>query len=199
MPPPPPRTPARILDQEIGDVPVDSLMPHPQNPRQGDVGAIADSIDVNGFYGAVIAQRSTRRILAGNHRWKAAKALGITHLPVLWVDVDDAHALRILFADNRDSDLASYDVKIQVDGLRALLEASGSLQGTGYDTDDLDQLLRDLGEYDPFANLVDGGVVGPGTAFDVTVQVRTAEERDRAVTTLQQAGWTATVKLVKVK
>ena len=58
-------------------VPLASLKRHPDNPRRGDVKAIALSINKNGFYGAVIVQRSTRYILAGNHRADADLGEGL--------------------------------------------------------------------------------------------------------------------------
>jgi len=127
-------------------VPVDALRQHPRNPRKGDVQAIVDSIAANGFYGAVLAQKSTGYILAGNHRWLAAKDAGATEVPVIWLDVDDDHALRILLADNRTNDLASYDDNALAELLKEIHEAHGNLLGTGYDGDDLDQLLADLGK-----------------------------------------------------
>ena len=123
---------------------LDAVQPHPRNPRQGDVGAIHQSIEANGFYGQIVAQRSTGHILAGNHRWLAAKQAGATRIPVTWVDVDDAHALRILLADNRTSDLASNDEYNLAQLLIEIQEATGDLTGTGYDGDDLDDLLADL-------------------------------------------------------
>jgi hypothetical protein len=83
-----------IINETIEQVPIGSLKPHPRNPRRGDVGAIQASIGHHGFYGAVVAQRSTRRILAGNHRWLAAQAAGLTEVPVAWVDVDDEQTQR---------------------------------------------------------------------------------------------------------
>lgn len=41
---------------EVEMVDVDRLELHPDNARQGDVGAVAESILKNGFYGAVVAQ-----------------------------------------------------------------------------------------------------------------------------------------------
>ncbi len=122
---------------------VESVRPHPKNPRQGDVGAICESIEANGFYGAIVAQRSTGFILAGNHRLMAAKAQGLTEIPCVWVDVDDDRALRILLADNRTNDLASYDDTVLAALLSDLANTS-DLTGTGYDGDDLDQLIADL-------------------------------------------------------
>ena len=89
----------KILNSTYELVEIDSLTAHPENPRRGDIEAVAQSIDQNGFYGALIAQVSTRRILLGNHRWKAAKKRGALFIAVLWVDCDDDRARRILLAD----------------------------------------------------------------------------------------------------
>ena len=129
-------------------VPVTKLHPHPDNPRQGDVGAIVTSIQQNGWYGTLVAQTSTGRVLAGNHRLQAAAQIGMTEVPVYWVDVDDVTARKILLADNRTNDLATYD-----DDLLSLLltdlASTDDLLGTGYDGDDLDDLLGDLAGFDP--------------------------------------------------
>jgi hypothetical protein len=132
----------KIAGQSYKVVPIGSVSEHPKNPRKGDVGLIGDSIVKNDFYGAVIVQKSTKQILAGNHRWKAARARGLTTLPVIFVDVDDATALRILLADNRTSDEATYDDAILLELLQQANLASG-LEGTGYDGADLAKLLAD--------------------------------------------------------
>lgn len=132
-----------FVDQKLRRMKVSELTMHPSNPRQGDVGAIHTSIDRNGFYGALIVQKNTGLVLAGNHRLLAAMQAGATSVPVLEVDVDDATATRILLADNRTNDLATYDNELLADMLQALA-AADDLLGTGYDGDDLDQLLADL-------------------------------------------------------
>lgn len=135
---------ADLLEQQLETVPVERLRPHPRNARQGDVGAICESIEANGFYGAVLAQRSSGFILAGNHRYVAAKHAGLAELPVFWVDVDDDRALRLLLVDNRANDLASYDDAALAELLRELVDSPLGLEGTGYDGDALDELLADL-------------------------------------------------------
>jgi ParB-like chromosome segregation protein Spo0J len=107
------------------------------------VGAIYQSIEANGFYGAIVAQRSTGYILAGNHRYKAAVEAGAKSVPVIWVDVDDETAVRVLLADNRTNDVASYDNAVLAEILTELAAGPG-LEGTGYDGDDLDQIIGDL-------------------------------------------------------
>lgn len=124
-----------------------SIKPHPMNPRMGDLEAIGQSIDINGFYGAVVVSRRTGHILAGNHRYMAARAAGADSVPVAWVDVDETGEQRILAADNRTSDLGGYDDA----ALALLLEsvaADGGLLGTGYDDDDLNALLSSVSAFD---------------------------------------------------
>lgn len=155
---------------------VGAVRPHPANPRQGDVGAIYESIEANGFFGAVLAQRSTGYILAGNHRYKAAMEAGLQSVPVIWADVDDDRALRILLADNRTNDKASYDDNALAAILSDLANTS-DLVGTGYDGDDLDQLIADLAgrmkeyepqnkEIDPESLLGDGACKCPRCGFE---------------------------------
>lgn len=110
-------------------VEVDKLKPHPANPRRGNVPKIRESIQRNGFFGALVAQRSTGYVLVGNHRLEAAKLEGVRRVPVLWKLVDDEEAKAILLADNRTSDIAGYDEQALAD----LLESMGSLEGTGFD------------------------------------------------------------------
>jgi site-specific DNA-methyltransferase (adenine-specific) len=124
--------------------PITQLKPHPQNVRQGDVGAISQSLEQHGQYRPIVVQQSTGFILAGNHTYKAAKALKWKDIAATYVDVDDEQALRILLIDNRANDLASYDDSALVEMLKALMDTELKLDGTGFDPSDLDQLLKDL-------------------------------------------------------
>ena len=116
---------------------VDTLRPHTDNPRNGDLDAIAESILVNGLYRPVYAQRSTGMILAGNHTYAAALGLGATRLPVVWLDVDDRLATRILLGDNRIADLGDYDQAQLLDVLHLLQIEEDGLLGTGYVDEDV--------------------------------------------------------------
>lgn len=89
-------------------VPITRLKPHTKNVNQGDFGAIEESIQENGFFGALVVNRQGAEILVGNHRYHVAKQLGYSELPVTWVDVDPETALRILLADNRTALIVNY-------------------------------------------------------------------------------------------
>ena len=123
--------------------PIDSVQPHPRNVRQGDVGAIATSLNLNGQYRPIVVHKSTNNILAGNHTYKAAVSLDWTHIAITYVDCTDEQALKILLADNKANDLASYDDSALADLLKDLVGGPG-LDGTLYELSDLDDLIAML-------------------------------------------------------
>jgi len=63
----------KTINEGYEEVALSRLKVHPQNANQGDFGAIQESVQENGFFGALTVQRSTGRILAGNHRYEVAK------------------------------------------------------------------------------------------------------------------------------
>lgn len=151
------------VDAEI--VPIGDLKSYPKNPRRGDVDAIARSLEKNGQYKPIVASRKDKTILAGNHTWRAARSLGWTHIAVSWVDVDDKQAQKIVLADNRTSDMSSYDDN----KLAELLTSLPDLEGTGFTQVDVDQLMAMLegdGEFQA-PNIERTGKVGDGVRIVV--------------------------------
>ncbi|MFC7108042.1 ParB/RepB/Spo0J family partition protein [Nonomuraea rubra] len=124
------------MSQTYRMVSVADLEPHPDNPHQGDVDVIAESIKKNGFYGTVLVQKSQMRIIAGEHRWRGAKANHLRQVPALIIDVDDDTATRIMLADNRTAEFGAYDDHALAD----LLHGLDDLDGTGWTEQDLDDL-----------------------------------------------------------
>ncbi|MFI6497162.1 ParB/RepB/Spo0J family partition protein [Nonomuraea typhae] len=128
-----------IVSQTYRMVPVGDLESHPDNPHRGDVDVIARSIEKNGFYGTVLVQANRMRIIAGEHRWRGAKANGLEQVPALVIDVDDDTATRIMLADNRTAEFGGYDDQL----LAELLSDLDDLDGTGWSDNDLNDLLAD--------------------------------------------------------
>jgi DNA modification methylase len=135
---------SRVINKEIEQVAIDLLKHHPRNANQGDVEAIKKSLAVNGWYGSVVANLSTKHILAGNHRVMAAKALGWETVPVQWVDVTPEEELRILVVDNRTTRIGQDDTTKITDILAELANTPIGLDGTGYGAADLDALIDEL-------------------------------------------------------
>ena len=138
----------RKIEHTIVDI--DSVQAHPKNVRQGDIGAISESLKAHGQYRPIVVDKRTNHILAGNHTWKAAKSLGWTQINAGFIETkNDDEAIRILLADNRTTDLASYDDAELANLLKDLAETDDGLIGTAFDGDALDQLLMDL-EQEPY-------------------------------------------------
>lgn len=174
-----------MTDNAVEFVDPATLIVHPENPRRGDIDSIVMSIERNGWFGTVVAQRSTSRVLAGNHRLMAAQRLGLAEVPVFWVDVDDDTALRILIADNRTSDLATYDDAALVD-LLTRLDTDENLDGTGYSANDLADLA---------AILTESPIDGPDTNYSRTIEAPVYHPTgDKPETTeMYDAGYTSTL------
>lgn len=160
---------AKIAEDLKGSViPIDDIHSHPVNPRRGDVTGIAESLEVNGQYSPVVVDARNGNILAGNHTWRAAKSLGWEEIAVVHVDVDDNQAKRILLADNRTSDLASYDNQ----NLIALIESlKPDLEGSGWDSRALERLYQLEEGEDLFGESTGGGGLGEDDLFPTTVKI----------------------------
>ena len=119
-------------------VQITNLIPYPANPREGDIGAIIESLEANGQYRPIVANKRTGHILTGNHTYQAAKALGWFEIAVSWVDVDEDQELKIVLIDNRTSDLATYDT---VELKTHLVNSAGQFKGTGFQAEDVSEIL----------------------------------------------------------
>jgi hypothetical protein len=131
------------VDQTFDEaIAVEELSEHPDNPRRGDDEAVAESIDANGFFGAVLVHKQTGHVLAGNTRLRVARAADEPSIPGFWIDCDEATAKRILLADNRVSDLAYYDDQRLLAVLQSVNDDGGNLVGTGYDGSAMELLMQ---------------------------------------------------------
>lgn len=127
---------------EVTQVATEQLTPWPGNPRRGDYGRIRESILEHGVYKPLLVQASSGYIMAGNNVWAIARELGIASIGVVYMDVDDETARKIVLVDNRSSDGGEYDAGL----LRAMLEAVGDYRGTGYEREDVLALMKAAAE-----------------------------------------------------
>lgn len=136
---------------DIEYVPVADLEEWPGNARVGNVERIKASMRQHGVFNPVIVQRSTNRVMIGNHRIAALRELhdedpkewdGLA--PVIYYDVDDTQANKINLIDNKASDEATWDTRLPVEQLQEILEQEESLFGTGFSEDELDDLAARL-------------------------------------------------------
>jgi ParB-like nuclease family protein len=160
---------AEVIPHRYALLPVADLKPHPDNPNVGDPKAIGESIDALGFYGAVLVQESTGRIMAGEHRWRAAQLRGLAELPALVIDCDDETAEKIMVGDNQYARLGTWDMSKLAEVLTRIagdgLDGAG-LAGTGFTDADL-------------AKLLDPGAESTGELLDL-IDVALADPRHQA-------------------
>jgi len=128
--------PPESLPSDVETVSVQEILTHPLNPREGDIGAIIDSLTNMGQYRPIVVNRTTKHCLSGNHTLQAAVQLGWEKIAVHWVEVDDVEEIKILIVDNRTSDLATYDPQ----ELNKLL-TNTNLKGTGFSPEEVSEIL----------------------------------------------------------
>jgi len=122
-------------------IPVATLSEHPENYNEGDTESIAASLDQHGFYGAVLVQKSTGHVVAGNHRLRVAMSKGATTVPGFVLDITDDEALRIMADDNQTTHLATFNEERLIELLTKTAESDGGLPAT-FDTNALAKLVR---------------------------------------------------------
>jgi len=139
---------------QVERVPWSSLRPHPRNPRNGDVEAIAESVVVNGVYRPVYCAEDLT-ILAGHHLYQALGELASDEVDVIRLPInpDSPEATRIMLADNRTADLGLYDEGLLMELIRDLAATTIGIAGTGYTEDTIPGAI-DPPNFDPDAESI---------------------------------------------
>lgn len=120
--------------------PIDNLRILEDNPRRGDVLAVARSYERFGQRKPIVALRDGT-VIAGNHQLQAARSLGWTEIAVVYVDDDEVTAKAYALADNRISDLGTYEDDLLVEYLTQIRDSIDDISVTGYTEDDVQALL----------------------------------------------------------
>ena len=84
-------------------VPVDSIHPNSYNPNhQTDeqFALLLESMRSDGFTQPIVVQEATKVIVDGEHRWRAAQALGLSMVPVVFVNLSIEQQYRATLQHN---------------------------------------------------------------------------------------------------
>jgi DNA modification methylase len=138
--------PAMSTTLSIELVPLDELHPDPANPRrisEDELDALERSLRQFGFVQPVLARREDSIVIGGHQRLVAARRLGLTSVPVTWLDISVEQARLLGLALNKIS--GSFDDTLLA-RLLADLQASGTadLSLTGFGEEEVRDLLRSL-------------------------------------------------------
>ena len=137
--------------------PVAQLNTLPGNPRRGDIDAVARSYEQFGQRKPIVAKRDGT-VIAGNHQLQAARQLGWEKIAVVFVDDDDQTAKAFALADNRISDLGTYDDDLLAAMLKDVATDENLLEATGYSATDVQFLLDGFEAVDLNGSEDDGDV-----------------------------------------
>lgn len=142
-------------------VEIGRLFGSPSNPRINEAGVdpVAASLRRFGWRQPVVAKPSGE-VIAGNTRLKAAQKLGMTEVPVVWFEGTDLEATAYAIADNRTHEFSEWDEPALAKLLQEL-RAEDSLDGVGYEAHDIDDLLAELDDAGPNAEIEDPGPEEP--------------------------------------
>lgn len=107
---------------------VDSIDPNPEQPRVdiGDLQELIASVSEKGVLEPLLVKPLTQgrwMIIAGERRWRAAKAAGLKEVPCIEMNIDDRSVAEIALIENlQRKDLTPWE---EADGLAALCERYG--------------------------------------------------------------------------
>lgn len=128
---------------------IDALLPYARNPRThspAQIAKIAASIVEFGWTQPILVD-GDNGIIAGHGRLAAARKLELAEVPVIELGhLTAAQKRAYVIADNRLALDAGWDDELLALELTELSEAGYDLLMTGFDDDELAQMLADIGE-----------------------------------------------------
>lgn len=150
------------VDLEVTYIPLGEIQYADKNPKDHDIGQIYESIRRFGFVSFPLVNKSTMKLLAGHGRTETLKIIkkdgefvpknikvaedGSWLVPcMVSADIDnEAEAQAYLLADNRLVELGGYNTLDLIESLQEVITETGSLDGTGYELEDIEDILNDL-------------------------------------------------------
>lgn len=93
---------------------ISDIKPYKRNPRKNEnaVDKVAESIKQFGWQQPIVVDKDGV-IIVGHTRYKAAKKLGFTEVPVLWAtDLTEEQVRAYRLADNKTNELAEWDIAL---------------------------------------------------------------------------------------
>ena len=147
---------------------LDDIIEADDNPKDHDLGVIYTSIKRFGFNNPIMMNESTGKLLAGHGRLQTLKmmrdngekapdriqvekdtgdeTIEYWFVPVITgISIENVgEAQAYLLADNRITELGGWKPMDLMESLTDIIESTGTLDGTGYDLDDVETILGDM-------------------------------------------------------
>ena len=138
---------------DIKSIETNKILPYINNPRKlSNIDKVASSIKEFGFQQPIVVDKNYV-IIVGHTRFEAAKKLGLKEVPVQIAELSEIEAKAYRIADNKVAQDNYWDLdKLQIE-LDDILKNNYELLKTGFDADELDNLLNRSSKVD--ANIKD--------------------------------------------
>ena len=124
--------------------PLEEIIPYINNPRNNEeaVDKVAASIKEFGFNVPLVLD-TDNVIVTGHTRYKAAQKLGLESVPCIYAEgLTKAQIKAYRIADNKVSEYAKWDNELLGVEFEQLQELDFDLELTGFDLDDIENLLN---------------------------------------------------------
>ena len=140
---------------------LDEIIEADNNPKDHDLGVLYQSMQRFGFTEPIMMNEHTGKLLAGHGRLQALKMIkdngekapdrievdeDVWKVPVITgISIENVgEAQAYLLADNRITELGGWKPMDLMESLTDIIEETGTLDGTGYDLDDVETILGDM-------------------------------------------------------
>ncbi len=144
-------------------VPLSTLHQDPANARthpDRNMTAIRESLARFGQAEPLVVQKGTRRVIGGNGRLAAMRAMGWQEADVVELELNDVQAAALGIALNRTGELAEWDTGALTKILGSLQELD-ALDGVGFDAAELSELVQQLEDEKAPSEIDDQGPEAP--------------------------------------
>lgn len=138
----------RLEALQIVYVPIESVKPNAYNPnRQSkrDFDLLLMSIREDGFTQPIVVQKGTNEIVDGEHRWRAAREIGMVEIPVVYTDMTVEQMRISTLRHNRARGSEDFELGAQVlRDLRDLGALDWAQSSLAIDDKELQKILDDV-------------------------------------------------------
>lgn len=121
---------------------IENIHPYERNPRKNDkaVDRVARSLKEFGFQQPIVVDKNMT-IVVGHTRYKAARQLNMTQVPVVVADITEEKLQAYRIADNKLNELADWDDELLFGELSEIV-ARGDEQLTGFNADEINDIMN---------------------------------------------------------
>ncbi len=192
---------ARKAEENVGEVAVKDLRPNPYQPRTvfdpDKLQELVESVKHSGVIQPLIVRKKGRQyeIVAGERRWRAAKEAGLSKVPVVVRDYDEATMMEVALVENMQrSDL---DPLEEAKGIRNMMDALGltqeeAAQKLGKSRAAVTNSLRLLKLPPKVQNLVTAGKLTAGQVRPL-LGLSQAAQMEKVAAQAVEGGWSARI------